>query len=111
MAVAGTRDDRYGFTQERVTTSKPLMARPALPRFVRAGDSFEAGVIVSKKGMPAGKVRVSAAFTGLSATGALSRELDVPENGSVEVRFPVKAEHPGKAGLRFEVSGAAERDA
>jgi uncharacterized protein YfaS (alpha-2-macroglobulin family) len=110
MAVAVTQADRYGFTQERVTTSKPLMARPALPRFARAGDSFEAGVIVSKKGMPAGKVRVTAQLTGLTAKGALTRELDVPENGSLEVRFPVAAEHPGSASLRSEVTGGTERD-
>jgi alpha-2-macroglobulin len=110
MAVAVGQADRYGFTQERVTTSKPLMARPALPRFVRAGDSFEAGVIVSKKGMPAGRVRVALAVTGLTTTSALTRELDVPENGSVEVRFPVRAEHPQKTSLRFEVTAGGERD-
>jgi uncharacterized protein YfaS (alpha-2-macroglobulin family) len=111
MAVAVTRDDRYGFSQERVTTSKQLMARPALPRFVRAGDSFEAGVIVSKKGMAGGKVRVTAAMTGIASVGSLSRELEVPENGSIELRFPAKAEHPGSASIRFEVSGGVERDA
>jgi len=111
MAVAVTQGDRYGFGQARVTTSKPLMARPSLPRFVRAGDSFEAGVIVSKKGMAAGPVKVKATFTGLVAAGPLERELQVPENGSLEARFAVQAPHPGKAELRFEVSGNAERDA
>jgi len=110
MAVAVGQADRYGFTQERVTTSKPLMARPALPRFVRAGDSFDAGVIVSKKGLPAGKVRVALVVTGLTATGALTRDLDVPENGSVEARFAMRADHPQKASLRFEVTAGAERD-
>lgn len=110
MAVAVSQGDRYGFGQARVTTSKPLMARPSLPRFVRAGDSFEAGVIVSKKGVAAGKVKVKATFTGLVASGALERELDVPENGSLEARFAVQAPHPGKAELRFEVSGNAEKD-
>ena len=111
MAVAVGQGDRYGFTQERVTTSKPLMARPSLPRFVRAGDAFEAGVIVSKKGLPAGKVHVVAAVSGLVAQGPLVRDLDVPENGSLEVRFPVRAEHPNQASLRFEVTAGAEHDA
>jgi uncharacterized protein YfaS (alpha-2-macroglobulin family) len=110
MAVAVGQAERYGFAQARVTTSKPLMARPALPRFVRAGDSFEAGVIVSKKGLPAGKVRVMASATGLTAAAGLTRELDVPENGSVEVRFPWRAEHPLDAKLRFEVTAGSERD-
>jgi alpha-2-macroglobulin len=110
MAVAVTKDDRYGFTQERVTTSKPLMARPSLPRFVRAGDSFEAGVIVSKKAFAGGKVHVAATFTGLLASGPLTRDVDLPENGSLEVRFAAQAQHPGKALLRFEVTGGSERD-
>lgn len=110
MAVAVGTADRYGYTQERVTTSKPLMARPALPRFARAGDSFEAGIIVSKKRLGAGKVQVTATVSGLTATAPLSRELEVPENGSIEVRFPFKAEHPGKASLRFEVKAGSERD-
>ncbi len=110
MAVAVGREDRYGLSQDRVTTSKPLMARPALPRFVRAGDSFEAGVVVSKKRLGAGAVKVRALFTGLLATGPLEREVQVPENGSLEVRFGARAEHPGSAGVRFEVSGQGERD-
>ncbi len=110
MAVAVGTDDRYGFTQERVTTSKPLMARPALPRFLRAGDAFEASVLVTKKRLAAGKVRVSAKFTGIVAKGALEREVDVPENGSVEVRFPADVPHPGSASVRFELSAGAERD-
>jgi uncharacterized protein YfaS (alpha-2-macroglobulin family) len=110
MAVAVSQADRYGFAEARVTTSKPLMARPALPRLVRAGDSFEAGLIVSKKAMAAGKVRVSAAFSGLTTTAALTREVEVAENGSLEVRFAVQAPHPGQASVRFEVEGGSERD-
>lgn len=111
MAVAVGREDRYGFAEERVTSSKPLMARPALPRFARASDRFEAGVVVSKKRLGAGKVRVTAQLSGLEAQGSLSRDVDVPENGSVEVRFPVTASRPGEASVRFEVTGSGERDA
>lgn len=110
MAVAVGQGDRYGFSQERVTTSKPLMARPTLPRFMRAGDDFEAGVIVSKKAMAGGKVRVNAAFSGLTSRAPLVRELDVPQNGSAELRFAVQAPHPGRASVRFEIEGGGERD-
>ena len=34
MAVATSIDDRYGYGESRVVTSRRLMARPALPRFV-----------------------------------------------------------------------------
>jgi uncharacterized protein YfaS (alpha-2-macroglobulin family) len=111
MAVAVGRDDRYGFAEDRVTTSRPLMARPALPRFVRAGDRFEAGVIVSKKRLAAGPVKIKAQLTGLNALGPLEREVQVPDGGSVEVRFSAEAAHPGQASLRFEIEGGGERDA
>lgn len=110
MAVAVARDDRYGFAQERVTTSKPLMARPGLPRFLRAGDTFEASVTVSKKGLGAGKVRVVAALMGAELTGPAEREVEVPKDGSIEVRFPARAPHPGEASVRFEVTAGSERD-
>lgn len=110
MAVAVSKEDRYGYAQERVTTSKPLMARPALPRLLRAGDSVELGVIVSKKGVPGGNVKVTAVLTGLEATGALTQELLVPENGSVEARFAARAVHPGEANVRFELSAGALHD-
>ena len=111
MAVAVARDDRYGYSQQRVTTSKPLMARPALPRFLRAGDSFEASVVVSKKDLSAGKVRVRAVFSGVEVVGPQEREVEVPRDGSLEVRFPARAPRAGEASVRFEVSAGSERDA
>jgi uncharacterized protein YfaS (alpha-2-macroglobulin family) len=110
MAVAVAKDDRYGFAQERVTTSKPLMARPALPRFLRAGDSFEASVVVSKKGLAAGKVQVLASATGVELTGERKREVEVARDASVEVRFAARALHPAAGSVRFEVTAGAERD-
>jgi uncharacterized protein YfaS (alpha-2-macroglobulin family) len=110
MAVAVGQGERYGFSEDRVTTSQPLMARPALPRLLRAGDNVELGVIVTKKGMAAGKVRVSASATGLSLQGSAEREVEVPADGSVEVRFPAQAPHPGSAKVRFEVAGGGKRD-
>ena len=34
MAVAVAKDDRFGHGETQVTTSRPLMLRPALPRFL-----------------------------------------------------------------------------
>jgi hypothetical protein len=110
MAVVVGQGDTYGFAQDRVTTSKPLMARPALPRFLRAGDELEAAVVVSKKGMPSGRVKVAAELEGLMPKAPLPQEVDVPENGSVEVRFPAVAAAPGTAKIRFHVSAGAEKD-
>jgi uncharacterized protein YfaS (alpha-2-macroglobulin family) len=49
MAVAVTPGDRYGSGQSAMLVTRPLLARPALPRFVRAGDRFSAGVVVNRR--------------------------------------------------------------
>jgi uncharacterized protein YfaS (alpha-2-macroglobulin family) len=111
MAVAVTRDDRYGFGAASVVANKKLMARPALPRFLRSGDVVEAGIVVSKKGLGEGQVRVTASIEGMSVEGPSSKDVVVASDASVEVRFRLRASRAGLAKLRFEVSAGSERDA
>src|SRR5260221_8940820 len=87
------------------------MARPSLPRFLRAGDRAEAGIVVSSKGLPASRVTVRAAVNGLVIEGAPERSVDLARDQSVEVRFPMRADQVGDASLRFDVSAGAVRDA
>ncbi len=111
MAVAVTKDDRYGFGADKVVVSKKLMARPALPRFLRSGDVVDAGIVVSKKGLGAGSVRVTATALGLAVEGPATRDVEIAADASVEVRFRLRAPRAGKAKLRFTVAAGAERDA
>lgn len=111
MAVAVGDGDHYGFGASSVTTSKRLMARPALPRFVRAGDSLEAGVVISAKNFEPGQVTVQARATGITLVGDASRTLSLARDQSLEVRFPFRADAAGKASLRFDVSSGGEKDA
>ena len=70
MAVAVTRGDRYGSGHSPMLVTRPLIARPALPRFVRAGDRFSAGVVVNQRtgGIP--EIKVQAATQGITTEGA-----------------------------------------
>src|SRR4051812_19355896 len=111
MAVVVGDGDHYGFGAASVTTSKRLMARPALPRFLRAGDSLEAGVVISAKNFEPGPVTVQARATGITLVGDGSRTVTLHRDQSLEVRFPFRAEIAGKASLRFDVSAGAEKDA
>ncbi|MCB9577944.1 MAG: Ig-like domain-containing protein [Polyangiaceae bacterium] len=111
MAVATSTDDRYGFGDSRVVTSKKLMARPALPRFVRTGDAFEAGVVVSAKHFGPAEVTVNANVTGLELGGPGSQTIQLERDESREVRFPMRAKTSGDAKLSFMVSGGGQRDA
>jgi uncharacterized protein YfaS (alpha-2-macroglobulin family) len=105
MAVVAAEDDRFGFGQAEVVTSRPLMARPALPRFFRAGDAVRAGIVVTSKGLTAGNVEASLVATGVHVAGEGKQVLSVSEGGSVEVRWPIAARTAGKADLTFSVRG------
>ncbi len=111
MAVATTAGDQYGFGSASVTTTQKLLTRPNLPRFVRAGDRASAGVILTSRGLPASRATVRVSASGLLVAGPTESVVDLPKDGSVEVRFPLRAETAGTAKLRFDVTAGGERDA
>ena len=102
MAIAAAEDDRFGFAEDRVVTSRPLMARPALPRFVRAGDTIDAGVVVTSKGLTGRThVDVEIAAEGLTVTGDAKKSVDLDPRTSAEVRFSLSAQKAGPAKLEL----------
>ena len=130
MAVAAGQEDVFGSGDETITTSRTLMARPALPRILRVGDALEASVIVSSKadlgrggseksgapGTPADTFPVDVTLAvggGLTAPSPATRRVNVTRGGQTEVRFPLKAVELGKATFDFKVrsvSNAKEAD-
>ena len=111
MAVALTEGDRAGRGRGKVVVSKPLLARPALPRTVRVGDRFAAGVVVHRKA-GAGRVKVTATVEGaVKGLEGLVREVTVTSEKGREVRFPFVAEGAGAATFTFQVEGDGESDA
>ncbi|AKT39846.1 Ig-like domain-containing alpha-2-macroglobulin family protein [Chondromyces crocatus] len=111
MAVVAAEDDRFGYDEERVVTSRPLMARPALPRFLRAGDVIDAGVVLTSKGMPKSEVEVTLTAEGLSLGSAAKQSVTLEPGLSKEVRFALSAPAVGTAKLRFEARGGGNDDA
>ena len=110
MAVAAAEDDRFGYAQDRVTVSRPLMARPAFPRFVRAGDTLDAGIVVTSKGLPKSKIDVTITADGLTLDGDANKSIDLDANSSAEVRFALKAPRVGVAKVRFKIKGGGAED-
>ena len=112
MAVAVTAGDKAGSGQSKVVVTKPLLARPALPRVARQGDRFAAGVVVHLRGGKATNVKVSAAVEGpIRAVGALEQVIQVAPDKGVEVRFGFEGTGVGEAKLRFMVAGGGHEDA
>ncbi|MFT3770713.1 MAG: MG2 domain-containing protein [Minicystis sp.] len=103
MAVAVAADDRAGSGKTQVVTSLPLMARATLPRIVRAGDRFEASVVVSGTAAE-GDAVVSAEVSGVTLTSDARRTLHLAKDTPAEVRFAVRADRAGPARLTFRAT-------
>ncbi len=111
MAVAVTAEDRYGGGQSSLLVTRPLLARPALPRFVRAGDRFRAGVVVNERAGGAPKVKVEAKAGGIRLDGKSSQTARLEPGRGKEVRFDFAATPGDTASFRFGVSSGRNADA
>ncbi len=111
MAVAVTAGDRYGSGQSPMLVTRPLLARPSLPRFFRPGDDFLAGVVVNQRAGGTPTVRVDATGQGVTFTGARQQTATLEAGRGKEVRFPVRGLPGDSASFRFDVAGNGDRDA
>ncbi|WP_373048020.1 MG2 domain-containing protein [Vulgatibacter sp.] len=110
LAVAVGADDRFGSGVAQVKVAKPLLALPALPRAVRVGDRFEAGVVLHGHRFEAPEVQVTAEAEGVRIEGPATQTVSVVQGRPREVRFLFVAEKEGTAVLRFAAQGGGERD-
>jgi len=107
MAVAVGKDNRFGTGETHIQVNKPLMAQPALPRFLRVGDAFEAGVVVHA--MDTGLSRAEATVTAhpqgpVRLEGESSKKVAVTPGKPQEVRFHFVAKEEGEAKFIFRVN-------
>jgi hypothetical protein len=109
MAVAADAGDRFGAGELRLTVNKPLMAAPALPRFLRAGDAASVGVVLHNHTGTAGTATVTAMTSGAKLT-SVRQTVKVPANGSARVRFAAKAAEVERAVFQFSASMNGEHD-
>ncbi|MBK9263807.1 MAG: Ig-like domain-containing protein [Polyangiaceae bacterium] len=109
MAVAVAEDDRAGSGDAQVQTFKPFMARPTLPRVIRAGDEFEASVVLSTIDLPDGKATIAANAKGLFFRDSGRKVVDVGPDAPVEVKFPLRADRIGNVAFSVDASYASGR--
>jgi hypothetical protein len=69
-AVSGP--DRFGFATGEMAVRQELVAQPSLPRFVRPGDTFEAGLIARVVEGPGGPGRIAISAEGAVLAGPIS---------------------------------------
>lgn len=107
MAVATTEDMRFGNGDNTFITTKPLMANPVLPQFVRPGDRFNGGVAVTNTTGQGGNMQIQGAVSGNLAfadsktANQLSDRVFVPSLETRAYRFPMEASDIGEGKVRF----------
>jgi uncharacterized protein YfaS (alpha-2-macroglobulin family) len=111
MAVAQTRDSRFGRTENHFKVTKPLLLQASLPRFARVGDSFSGGVVVHNQTTEKSDVVLECKARGVlleDETGIQNIALAPGE--SREVLFAFKVERPGKAEMDFRAQMGEDSD-
>ena len=111
MAVAVTAGDRYGSGQSSLLVTRPLVARPALPRFLRDGDRFAAGVVVNRRDGAAREAKVAAKATGAELKGKRTRTALLEAGRGREVRFDFRARPGDSVSFRFDATSGPDADA
>ncbi|MGI8788176.1 MAG: DUF6049 family protein [Pyrinomonadaceae bacterium] len=101
MAVSVDAGKRFGSTESNITAKQPLMVRPSAPRFMNFGDKIELPVVVQNQTDNPLTVNVAVRATNANLTDGGGKQVVVPANDRVEVRFPVNADKAGTA--RFQI--------
>jgi uncharacterized protein YfaS (alpha-2-macroglobulin family) len=113
MAVAVTQDTRLGVGTTEVVTSKPVLVRPLVPRFLVGGDVLTVGAAVHNTTNAMLRVSAGLTATGLAVQGDGRRSVDVPAGGQVRLDWPVSSSvgQSGQASLRFSARAPGVDDA
>lgn len=110
MAAAVSEDDYFGTGRGSVTVNQRLMVRPALPRFLRAGDRFDAALTLQGLEFPGGDVEVKAAVSGATLLAPKTTTTLLPRDGARLVSFPARVDRVGEATFRFLATSPTGKD-
>jgi uncharacterized protein YfaS (alpha-2-macroglobulin family) len=111
VAVAAT-EQQFGSGEAKFKTNKPLLVQPSLPRFVRPGDRFRAGVMVHNRTGAEMNVALKAEAGGAATLDPGARQqVSVQPNQAQEVVFEYACFGGEQAEFRFTASAGGSRDA
>ena len=111
MAVAASKSAEYGAAEATVAARLPLRTRSMMPRFVRVGDEFEAGVVVAADASVNTSATIRAQATGLLPLTGVARTVSLADGRATDVLFRWRAKEPGTANFRIDVATATDHDA
>lgn len=111
MAVAVTAGDRYGSGESPMLVTRELVARSAMPRFVRPGDDVSAGTALNRRDGAAREATVTAAATGVRLASPASQTLTLAQGRGADVRFRFIAQPGDSATFTFQARSGRDADA
>ncbi|MFQ5610797.1 MAG: Ig-like domain-containing protein [Anaerolineae bacterium] len=107
VGVTGA-DTLAGDSRVEIVSSKPLLVRPVLPRFLVVGDRAELGVVIQNNTTEDLTLEVKADASGVEFPAeASSQSVTVPANGQRKLAWQTIAAGPESATIRF---GAKSED-
>ena len=111
MVVAVAEGKYFGMGEANMTARLPLMVRPAAPRFLNFGDSFQLPVVIQNQTDAALEVDVALRTSNLSLPEGNGKRVTIPANDRVEVRFPAVTESAGTARIQIAATAGDYADA
>ncbi len=107
-AIAGA--DRFGFGAGQMRIRQPVIAQPALPRFVRPGDHFDAGLIARVVEGGGGAARAAISLDGLQTASAREQAFTWNETRPARLDFDVSVPQPAPGQDSAHVRYLVQRD-
>lgn len=111
MTVVQTKNSEFGSADSTFKVNLPFILTPSIPRFVRVGDEFMAGIVLHNRTDKEEKATVECTVEGLKLHHEDKKETTLPPDGSKEVLFSFVAENKGEAIFSFNAMMGKEKDA
>ena len=108
-AVSGAT--QVGEATNEIVSTQPLLIRPALPRFLRVGDSVTLRTLVRNATAKSAEIKVTLDAEGVDVSGDDSKSATIPSGQSKMFDWPAKVTAEGTAKLTFTASGGGQKDA
>lgn len=108
-AVSG--DTMVGEGENELVSTQPLLLRPALPRFLRVGDTVELRTLVRNATSKSVDLTVSAAVEGIELKDPAAKKVTVAAGESAVLSWPAEVSVDGAAKVTFRASGGGLQDA
>ena len=110
---AVTAATQVGQAVAEFIVTRPLLVRPATPRFLVAGDRVELAAVIHNNTDTALDVSAQLEALGVGISDSASQQVNIPAQGRVQVRWQVQAPRYGAewALFTFSAEGGGYRDA